>query len=82
MRQTICRLPYVISQVGLAKSTIYLRIGQGLWTKPISLGSRAVGWPLREIEALNASRIAGKCNQEIRELVAKLEAHRKMADTQ
>lgn len=80
MLQTICRLPFVKSQCGLARATIYLRISQGLWTKPVSLGGRAVGWPTSEVETLNASRIAGKSDQEIRELVLKLEADRKVAD--
>lgn len=61
---------------GYSRSTIYLRISQGLWTKPISLGARAVGWPAREVEVLNAARIAGKSDAELRQLVARLEASR------
>lgn len=79
MTNTIFRLPAVRIQSGLSRSTIYLRIAQSLWTKPISLGARAVGWPSSEIDALNAARIAGKSDQEIRELVMKLEAARKDA---
>jgi prophage regulatory protein len=79
MLQTIFRLPTVKSESGYSRSTIYLRISQGLWTKPVSLGARAVGWPADEIAALNAARIAGKCDQEIRALVVKLEAARKAA---
>jgi len=37
----------------------------------IPLGGRAVGWPAQEVAALNAARIAGKPDAEIRELVAK-----------
>ena len=77
MLPTILRLPAVMSESGLSRSTIYLRIDQGLWTKPISLGARAVGWPSREVEAINAARIAGKSDQEIRALVVKLETDRK-----
>ena len=77
MLPTILRLPAVKSESGLSRSTIYLRIVQGLWTKPISLGARAVGWPSREVEAINAARIAGKSDQEIRALVVKLETDRK-----
>lgn len=79
MAHTIHRLPAVKSESGLSRSTIYLRIAQGLWTKPISLGPRAVGWPAGEVAALNAARIAGKSDEEIRALVAKLEAARKAA---
>ena len=77
MLQTILRLPAVKSESGLSRSTIYLRIAQGLWTKPISLGARAVGWPSSEVSAINAARIAGKTDNEIRALVKKLETDRK-----
>lgn len=79
MTHTIQRLPAVKSESGLSRSTIYLRIAQGLWTKPISLGARAVGWPSSEVAAINAARIAGKTDDEIRALVIKLEAARKSA---
>lgn len=76
MVTSILRLPAVKSESGLSRSTIYLRIAQGLWPKPVSLGARAVGWPAREVAAVNAARIAGKPNEEIRALVVKLEAAR------
>ena len=79
MKRTILRIPAVKSYSGLSRSTIYLRIAQGLWTKPVSLGARAVGWPSDEVEAINAARIAGKTDEDVRALVAKLEADRKDA---
>lgn len=79
MSHTIQRLPAVKSESGLSRSTIYLRISQGLWTKPVSLGPRAVGWPSGDAAAINAARIAGKTDEEIRSLVKKLEASRKSA---
>lgn len=77
MPQTIFRLPAVKTETGYSRSTIYLRISQGLWTKQVSLGPRCVGWPAHEVTALNAARIAGKTDDEIRALVLKLEAARK-----
>jgi prophage regulatory protein len=77
MKRTILRIPAVKSESGLSRSTIYLRISQGLWTKPVSLGARAVGWPSDEVEAINTARIAGNTDDEIRVLVKKLEAARK-----
>jgi len=79
MPKTILRLPTVKSESGLSRSTLYLRITQGLWTKPISLGGRSVGWPASEVVTLNAARIAGKSDAEIRALVQTLEADRKEA---
>lgn len=77
MTHTILRLPAVKTNTGLSRSTIYLRISQREFTKPISLGGRAVGWPSNEVAALNAARIAEKSDAEIRDLVARLEAARK-----
>ena len=77
MKRTILRIPAVKSESGLSRSTIYLRVSQGLWTKPVSLGARAVGWPSDEVEAINAARIAGNTDDEIRVLVTNLEAARK-----
>ena len=79
MVTNILRLPAVKACTGLSRSTLYLRISQGLWTKPINLGFRSVGWPSTEISALNAARIAGKSNDEIRHLVKQLEANRSTA---
>lgn len=79
MLQTILRLPSVLAETGLSRSTTYLHISQRLWPKPVSLGARAVGWPAAEVAALNAARIAGKTDDEIRALVAKLESARKTA---
>lgn len=79
MLNTILRLPSVKSESGLSRSTLYLRISQGLWTKPISLGGRSVGWPASEVVALNTARIAGQSDTEIGELVKMLESDRKKA---
>ena len=50
MANTILRLPAVISRTGLSRSTIYLRMSQGNFPKPVALGGRAVGWVESEIE--------------------------------
>lgn len=79
MPHDILRLPAVKSATGLSRSTLYLRIARGIFTHPVNLGGRAVGWPANEVAAVNAARIAGKADAEIRELVTKLEAARKAA---
>ena len=79
MVNSILRLPDVKTATGLSRSTVYLRIAQNLWTPPVSLGGRAVGWPASEIEALNGARIAGKSNAEVSALVAQLVAARRKA---
>ncbi len=75
-RFTILRRRQVEAETGYSRSTIYLRISQGLFVKPVSLGARAVGYPASEVASLNAARIAGKSDADIRVLVAKLQAAR------
>ena len=77
MSQAILRLPSVKAESGLSRSTIYQRIADGLFPKPVSLGARAVGWPSDEVAALNSARIAGKSDADIRLLVQQMEARRK-----
>ncbi len=77
MVTTILRLPAVLRERGRSRSAHYLDIQQGLFTHPVQIGLRAVGWPADELATLNAARIAGKTDDEIRALVAKLAAARK-----
>ena len=76
MLNTLLRLPAVKAECGYSRSTLYLRMSQGLWTRPVSLGARSVAWPAGEVAALNAARIAGKSEADIRALVARLQAAR------
>ena len=53
----ILRLHDVKRSTGLSRSTIYLRITQGTFPKPVSLGGRAVGWLEAEIQEWLQRRI-------------------------
>jgi prophage regulatory protein len=76
---TILRRKQVEAETGYSRSTIYLRMSEGLWPKPVSLGPRSVGWPATDVAAMNAARIAGRTDDEIRTLVVSLEADRRRA---
>ena len=52
------RLPEVIARTGLSRSTIYVRLEQGRFPRPVSLGGRAVGWIEAEVEEWIRERIA------------------------
>ena len=63
MATAILRFPSVKARTGLARSSIYLRISEGRFPKPVSLGGRAVGWVEAEItewldQQIKASRKA------------------------
>lgn len=57
MTHHILRLPAVKARTGLSRSTIYLRISDGSFPVPISLGGRAVGWIEAEIQGWLEDRI-------------------------
>lgn len=51
MANAILRLPVVITRTGLSRSTIYQRVAEGTFPRPINIGDRAVGWLDSEIES-------------------------------
>ncbi|OAI13007.1 AlpA family transcriptional regulator [Methylomonas koyamae] len=53
----ILRLPAVKARTGLSRSTIYLRMSEGGFPAPVSLGGRAVGWIEAEVDAWLNQRI-------------------------
>lgn len=57
MVTTILRLPTVKARTGLSRSTIYLRVAEGNFPAPVSLGGRAVGWVESEVNDWLAKRI-------------------------
>lgn len=57
MANSILRLPTVKGRTGLSRSTIYLRVSEGTFPKPVNLGARAVGWLESEIDGWLASRV-------------------------
>jgi len=58
MTYAILRLPAVKAVTGLSRSTIYLRISEGRFPKPVSLGDRAVGWIEAEVQEWLKHQIA------------------------
>jgi prophage regulatory protein len=73
MGTTILRRPAVLQARGKAKSSLYDDVKAGLFTKPVKIGARAVGWPATEVDAIIAATIAGNTAGEIRLLVISLE---------
>lgn len=74
---SILRMPAVKAETGhRSHASIYNAIRDGLFTEPVAIGQRAVGWPSYEVQAINAARIAGKSQAEIRELVQRLHSQR------
>lgn len=76
MMTNILRAPAVIEIRGRGHSTHYRNIQEGLFTRPVPIGRRAVGWPAYEVHLLNQARIASMTDDEIRNVVVRLEAAR------
>ena len=78
---SILRMQSVKAETGHAShASIYTAVHDGLFTVPVPIGQRAVGWPDHEVSAINTARIRGDSDDQIRALVAKLHAAR-MAGT-
>lgn len=70
-------MPEVKAETGhRSHASVYTAVHEGLFTVPVPIGQRAVGWPDHEVKAINAARIAGKSDDQIRELVNKLHTAR------
>ena len=76
------RLPGVGRSTGVSRSTTYRRITEGLFPPPVPLGGgRIVGWPAREVAAVNEGRIRGWSDAKVRALVHRLVAERTAGGT-
>ena len=73
----IFRIPRVRAELAdISKGTFYAHVNLGLLTKPIKVGARAVGLPDYEVAAIAQARIAGKTDDDIKDLVQRLHAAR------
>jgi prophage regulatory protein len=74
---TILRMPAVRQKAGYASSTsVYNGVRNGTFTQPVQIGPKTVGWPEHEVDAINAARIGGVREEQLRELVKKLHSQR------
>ena len=51
MSNRLIRIKDVMDRTGLARSTVYKYINLGQFPQPIKLGTRAVAWVERQVEA-------------------------------
>ena len=73
----IWRIQVVKAATGYrSTASIYNNINAGLWTKPVRIGQRSLGWPSDEVVAVNKARVAGATDEQLRQLVIRLHAKR------
>lgn len=74
----IWRIQVVKAATGYrSTATIYNNIKAGIWTKPVRIGERSVGWPSDEVIAISRARVAGATDEQLRLLVNRLHTKRK-----
>ncbi len=74
---SILRMPAVKAATGhRSHASIYGAIREGLFTKPVPIGKRSVGWPDDEIQKICDARIAGYSDNQMKQLVEQLHAER------
>lgn len=69
---------YVLAEIAKSNTSLYSDIKMGYMTPPVSIGENSVAWPLHECNAINAARMAGKNNDEIKKIVRDLVELRKV----
>lgn len=73
----LIKLPEVLGLTAKSRSTHYHEIKIGLMPPPVRLGEQSVAWVESEILAINAARISGQSDEQIKQLVKKLVSDRK-----
>lgn len=72
----MARIKQACDATGETRSTFYSKAAAGLLTRRIKIGPRAAAVPVRELAAINAARIRGESDVQIKALVARLHAER------
>lgn len=71
----ILRMRELVAKTGLARSTIYLKVKQGTFPRPIKLGVSAAGWLEDEVDEWIHARITERgAPQSVEELATWVEA--------
>lgn len=76
MPKTFLKLPQVSTITGRSRSKIYADIKAHTFPAPVRLGARSVAWVDHEINTWIQAKIAGQTDEELKALVASLEAAR------
>lgn len=71
------RRKQAVKEWGMSISQSYVQEGKGLIPEFISIGARSKAIPVREVEIINAARISGKSDDEIRAIIIMLLEDRK-----
>jgi prophage regulatory protein len=74
--QRLLPRPEVCTLMGRSSASLHGDMKRGTFVQPIRTGPNSARWPETEVAAIQQARIAGKSEDQIRELVTKLQAAR------
>ena len=75
-KYTYIALDKVLNRLDSSKSTIYAKMGQGLFPSSIKIGERRVAWLEHEVDAMMAFYVSCPSQEELKAFVKSLEAKR------
>ena len=78
MIHSLMRESAVLATVGKSRTSLHEDKTAGLFVKPVSIGGRSIAYPAHEVDAIVKARIAGRTDDQIRELVESLHASREL----
>ncbi|WP_138923770.1 helix-turn-helix transcriptional regulator [Sulfitobacter sp. BSw21498] len=73
----LLRTPDVCAVTGMARPTLYEAMQRGIFPRPIKLGEKSSAWGAAEVNMWCAYRLAGKTENQLKDLVVQLTEARK-----
>lgn len=66
------RLPELLKQLAVGKTTLYARIKQGTFPPPVKFGERVSAWPEHEVNTVVNADMRSATKEDLQKLVAQL----------
>lgn len=66
------RLPELLEQLAVGKTTLYARIKQGTFPPPVKFGERVSAWPEHEVNTVVNAHMRSATKEDLQKLVAQL----------
>jgi len=66
----------VLSRLALGRSTLYSKVQQGVFPKPVKLGKRKIAWPQHEVDQMMTLYLCSPSMDQVRDFVRNLESDR------
>lgn len=66
------RLPELLEQLAVGKTTLYARIKQGTFPPPVKFGERVSAWPKHEVDTVVNAYMRSATKEDLQKLVAQL----------